>query len=107
MFEEPISKNELIKSILPTSAVPNEEPNVLDKTDKIEEEFKVDSDNKDEDDSNNEDDETESTDKEDVVDETMIQLILRRMKRLHVLIVKRYFHQRGTRDTAQRRAISV
>ena len=36
VFDEPISKDELIESILPTSAVPNEEPNVLDKTDKIE-----------------------------------------------------------------------
>ena len=56
MFEEPISKDGSIEYNLPTTAVPNEEPNVLDKTE--EEEYKFDPKEEDEDNSNDEGDET-------------------------------------------------
>ena len=52
---------------LPTS-VPNEEPNVHDKTE--EEEYKVDPKEEDEDNTNGEGDETQSTENKDVVSRT-------------------------------------
>ena len=54
----------MIKFILPTSAVPNEEPNVLDKRE--EEEYKVDPKEEDEDKSNGEGDETQAAESKDV-----------------------------------------